>query len=237
MGGAQFPVTAATTNSLFQDADPALYHAIRFFSAMITTHVGARVVAEAAAVGADVTAAVASRFAWDPAPLLTSVQAKLPMLAMHRKSSTILEVTLAHKRRVTTCDVTYVLPPLKGAEMQRLVPALQMVGVILRDRCERGSDPTYTPPVVGGTAGQNVWALCGIDRVEFVAESFGAYADVDRDLYFPSWTGNLRLTERTMNVSSDFLALTSIEDAIDLDPPTGATISDFVAVTSDTTEE
>ncbi len=226
LGGIQFPVAPAITNGLFKDADPALYYAADFFAAMIRTHIGARLVAEAAAVGYPVTDAVMQVFPWDPAPFLHALMAKLPLLAIHRKSAKYTEHTVGRRRRSASVDVIYVLPPLKGSEMQRLAPVLQAVGAILNNRLELGMDPTYTPP--GGAPGGKVWKAAGIDRILFESDSIGAYADAEKDLYLPCWTGNLLVHETSAGVAADFLKLSAIGVQIDLASPSAPTVEAFV---------
>ena len=85
-GGTAYPLTASTANSLLRDADPSLYYALDYFAAMITQHVGARLIAESAGFSSPITAAVVQVAPMDPAPYLLQQQFKFPLLSVSRSA-------------------------------------------------------------------------------------------------------------------------------------------------------
>src|SRR4051812_49159533 len=90
-GNVEYPLdlSATTTYSLLRDADPCVYYALEFFASVITTHLGARLLEEATAVGMTrITAAVAETIPLDPDPYLAEGHYRFPLLAVYRKQRT-----------------------------------------------------------------------------------------------------------------------------------------------------
>lgn len=186
-GGATFPLTSSTARSLLRDADPAIYYALEFYASVISSHIGARLLTEAAAVGAtQIMSAVAETLPIDPEQFLTEDHFRFPLLTLNRKSTTYRYV---NRRRAALHKVefAYVLPPLRAAEAERLIPILHAVGLLIDQKSTQGKDPGYTPTAPTGTAGEFVWSgtrAC-VKRVEVKDSSIGAFA-ASSDLFFPA---------------------------------------------------
>lgn len=195
-GAVDFPLTAATTNSLLRDADPAVYYALEFFARVITVHLGDRLVAEATAAGAtNITSAVAETLPIDPEQFLTEEHLRFPLLTLHRESTSYKSIS---KRRQAKhrLRLAYVLPPLRAAEAERILPILHAVGILIDQKCTQGLDPSYTPSAPVGTAGEFVWSgdRAGVSKVEVKESSIGAF-QASSDLYFPAIVLTLEMSE------------------------------------------
>lgn len=217
-GGVTFPLTSSTTNSLLRDADPAVYYALEFFAQVITTHLGARVLAEATAAGAtDITAAVAESVPLDPAQFLTEEHFKFPLLALNRESTTFKYLT-KRRQAIHKLKLSYALPPLRPAQAERLLPLLHAVGLLIDRKATVGSDESYTPTVPTGTAGEFVWSgtRAAVAKVEVKDATVGAY-QISNDLFFPAIVMSLEMWELA-DADSDASAYPAYEGAdIDLD--------------------
>ena len=222
-GGLSFPLATPSANTLLQDADPAIYWALDYLSTMLATHIGARLVAEAAACGAsEITAAVRSTVPFDPARVLTSQQFKLPMLAVYRIRDRYQRITAAWSHEEATWGVTYVLPPLRDDQLERLWPIVHAAAIVLHNRTEQGHDPAYRSNAL-------VWSdLAHVERIGVTGGSFGGY-DVTDQLCMPAWTGEIVCREREMP-PTDLPPLDGVDGAIDLAQPPAATITDFVDI-------
>jgi hypothetical protein len=238
-GGVTFPLEASSLNSPLQDADPTIFHALSFFSAMIVTHVGPRLMAEVEAIGPRPTvdgkngipSPVAMAVSYDPAPWLTQNQFKFPLLAVHRKTGTYNDRTVVRRQNIVEAEVSYIFPPLTAAQAQRILPLRKAIGQLLAYKTDKGADPTYTPP--GATLGSSAWEAAGLTHISIEGEAFGGYA-AGEDLYFPAWTGRLQIAERTDILTSDYEDLVTASLDVDLAQPGTVTYEDLVQVISDT---
>jgi hypothetical protein len=232
-GGTEFPLVSATTNSLLQDADPFLYAALDYFAAMLQTHMGTRLVAQATACGAPITAAVASSIPFPPGPYMTGDQLKFPLLAAYRVDEEFQERTATWTMNKTNVEVCYILPPLDAAQAEAMWPSLNAAARIIDNRTEQGVDPAYTPPFTGATAGSRVWLYAGVERIMCKRGRFGSWEAAD-GLVFPSYVVNLEVWERTMTHSSAFDDLTALNLDEDLVTAGESNVADFVQVNVDT---
>lgn len=203
-GGVDFPLTSSTANSLLRDADPAVFYALEFFAQIITTHLGDRLLAEAAAAGAtDITVAVAESMPIDPQQFLTEEHFRFPLLALNRESTSYKYLT---KRRLAIhkLKLSYVLPPLKASQAERLLPILHAVGLLIDQKAAQGKDPAYTPSTPTGTAGEFVWSgtRAGIAKVDVKESTVGAY-QISNDLFFPAIVTSLEMWEIADSDSND----------------------------------
>jgi hypothetical protein len=203
-GGVNFPLTSSTANSLLRDADPAIYYALEFFSQVITTHLGDRLVAEATAVGAtQITSAVAETLPIDPEQFLTEQHLKFPLLTLHREGTT--HKTLNTRRMaIQRLKLAYVLPCLRAGEAERLLPILHAVHLLIDQKATQGLDPAYTPSAPTGTAGEFVWSStrAAVAKVEVKESTTGAF-QISSDLFFPAVVMTLEMWEQADNSSAD----------------------------------
>ena len=75
-----------------------------------------------------------------------------------------------------------------------------------------------------------VWKSAGLEQIDLVEGSYGAYQAIDSTLYFPSWTGKLVVKER-QKTETDFVRFAGQDVAIDLAFPKDASVLDIVDVT------
>lgn len=203
IGGVQYPISSATTSPLLKDADPALYYAIDFFGSMITTLVGARLVAECSmrASGLNITNAVAYVLSQEPSRHLQQEQVKFPLLAVYRKNGVVRQRTSTWAERRCEFEVAYVLPPLTAGQSEALLPILHTIGDIFVVAGDQGFYPGYAPP--GGNAGDVVWKVAGVEEVGFTKDSYGSYPGMG-DLQFPAYIATFYATERVSDPVSFF---------------------------------
>lgn len=222
-GGATYPLASATTNSLLQDADPALYYSIAYFQSVLSTYLNARIVAECAKSPAitQIASVVNSVVPYDPAAYLTERQTGFPMLAVYRTRDLKFEDrTIGYPHRVGEWMIQYVLPPLNAGQMERVGSILKAVGDVLHDRIETIFDPSFL-------AGAQVWKLAGIESIVLLSADFGRY-EAGGDLTFPCWKAKLEVKERISANASTLALFTGADVATDLTSPQLPTLLDLV---------
>lgn len=199
MGAAALPLAGASTGLLVRVADPALFHLVDFLAWGIERHVGARLIAEATSAGVTgISAAVRHKTYRDPAPLLTSEQAPLPILAGYRKTADMGDHTVTRGREMTKVEVMYVLPALTAGQSERLSPVLVAVSRVVFNFSRWLQHASYTP--TGGTAGQNIRTLSGINFCAVRSVRFGDVASFAKGLFMPAVACTLDLSEvETLN--------------------------------------
>ena len=179
------PLAADTGKSFLADADPAVYHLLEYYEAMITQHMGDRIEEAFSETSLAGMSPVMGTCPYSPDYFMTQTQFKFPLLCVYRVRETLEEErTVSFSvMNVATFHVDYILPPLTAADMERLNPILASVVRILHNRSEQGFDPEYTPP--GGNEGDSVLAAGGIERLMWVNAAYGGW---DRGEELP-WQG------------------------------------------------
>lgn len=188
-GGANFPLTTSTANSLLQDADPSLYYVLDYFASVINTHLSERLLVEtqrAPAIPA-ITAAVAAVVPYDPTPYLQEQNFRFPLLAIHRVKEKNIWKAVGIMDDESEWAVDYILPPLTGGQMERVSPILRSVGRVLVNRIENKMDPSYRD-------GADVWALANLEEIWLEEASYGGFV-AGSNLMFPAFRGKLRVKE------------------------------------------
>lgn len=228
MGAATLPLDATATGTLVRTADPALYHLAAFLKWGLERHVGARLAAEATSAGASGITAAVTHVTWrDPAPLLTSEQVPLPLLALYRKNAEIAEHTKVRARELTKLELLYVLPPFDAGRLERLSPILLAAARVVLNFSRELIHAAYTPP--GGTLGQDVRAVSGINYAAVTGYRFGDVAGFARGLYMPAVMVSLDMSEvETVNETAvDALAGTDNYESV-YDATLDTTLSNVV---------
>lgn len=231
-GGAQFPLVSSTSAALLFDADPAVYYLLDYLTTVLNTHLGARFAAELGRapamalpqVNGQAAGVVAMAMPYDPTPYLTQEQIGFPLLAVYRKSEKYARKRYSWMSREAEIGVTYVLPPLTGAQAERLRPLLGAVGQVIDNRIENMFDPSYQ-------GGLTVWATANIEEISLASAQYGDFAG--SNLSFPAWNATIRLVERTMPLDSQFGTLAGLDTAIDLMSPVDAPLLDAADVKTD----
>lgn len=206
-GGVTFPLSGSTSRSLLQVADPILFAALDFMSAMITAYVGGRLLAEAADAdcGANITKSVATALPYEPGPYLRQAQVKFPALFIYRRRATNDYRTTVHSHESSTIDCAYVLPSLSPAQAEHILPIRHAVKLLIADRLEHGWDSSYTPPFAGAVAGQPLWPLAGVEKITVNECTYGGFDGVG-DLYLPAVIATITAQERHGKPSSVVLS-------------------------------
>ena len=230
-GGVQFPLTSSTANPLLKDADPAVWYALDFYKSVLATHIGPRLLAEAAKCSAPITAAVAATTWIDPGASPIDPTFRFPLLSVFRQASEFGYRTTIWTHTTSTWGVTYLLPPLATAgQAMPLVPIFKSVEDVILDRTEKGMDPAYA-------SGVSAWASAGIEQARFVKGSYGMFVVPDGRQFFLGWHGTLEVIEREMPATGAFGAFGAVDLHEDLvDPATQTTIADVVQDKSDVAE-
>lgn len=227
-GGAAYPLSATSTNSLLQDADPAVFFALDYFRTVIPLYLGARVLAELNAsvpIGA-FTSVLAQWVPYDPAPYLQEQQLQFPLLAVYRVQEQDEDRTANWPHRMCRWAAQYILPPLTSGQMQRVAPILKAVGDVLQNRIENMFDPGYN-------SGASPWKSAGLESIKLVEGSYGRFSD-GGNMTFPTWKGTLLVKERVMpSPPSAFQPFAGIDTSEDLASPVNPTIQDVVDVKVD----
>lgn len=209
------PLSALTDHSLLEDADPAIFAALDFYRAILTTHLSERFSAEMNrdSVGrADLDGyVVRTVLPYDPIVFLPQAQFTFPLLAVYRVSERYTQRTSVWYQIESKWGVDYVMPPLDSGQFEQVAPTLQAVARILVDRTARGYDPSYN-------ASQLVWADCGVAEINVTSADYTFLHARDKSradiaLPFPTLHLELDVIEREA-ATGEFETLDSIGGAI-----------------------
>lgn len=201
IGGVTFPLATSTGNSALKDADPALYYTIDYFASVLQTYLGARLVAEASALGLStgpnaITQAVGYSLPYDPVTVLQEQQiSHWPLLAVFREKSKFKWKSMAYQSTQGTWKVLYVLPPLSGGQREKLGPILSAVPKILMDRIENMFDPGYQ-------SGLEIWKAAGLEEITLTDDAMGSFEIPQSSIVFPAWSATLYVAERSGKLPS-----------------------------------
>ena len=198
VGAIYQPLDTKSPNTLLQDADPVLFFALSFWSFVINTYPGPRLLQALRdnnvlnQQGQQIDSAVAQAFPYMPQPTWLENQLKLPLLAAWRTRTVSELKTAGWEHDGGHLDVIYVLPPMTAAQTENVLPILNTVEKALRWKTTYGFDPGYAPP--GGTQGQQPWGI-NFAHVEYIGfgdpytnrGQIGEYGGLEGsgNLYFP----------------------------------------------------
>lgn len=207
-GGVAFPLTSSTANELLQDADPAVYHALRLVAASLRIHIAARLAAEAEAVGLVIADAVAQTLHVEPSPFLLIPQFKFPILAIYRQNEAESDATLTYARDTSEWEFAYVLPSLQPRQVERLQPILRAASRVIAHAVSQGYEP-------GFNNGEKVWQTAGIESARMVRASYGGFEPIqETPHYFRAVVGTLEVREREMPYGAQFQAFTGADATV-----------------------
>ena len=231
-GGAVYPLTSATTNSLLQDADPSLFYVLDYYSYCLTNYFGARLLAEAAKVPviAPIAAAVQYILPLDPVTFLQESQVQFPLLAIYRVKETYKWKSIGWNEDVSQWKVSYVLPPITAGQRERIQPILRAAAKVLQNRTENMFDPGYTPP--GFALGSSPWAAANLEEINLISGEYEFWSNTG-NLSFPTWTGTLEVKERDLENATQFAnSFGGLDAEIDLAAsPNQPVVTDLADVT------
>ena len=220
-GQVSFPLPSSTANSLLQDADPAIYWTLQYFQSVITSYTETRLLAQCALSPAiAIPKAVMYAVPYDPAPYLTELQAKFPLLAVYRVSDKFEDKTIAWIHRMSTWRVQYILPPLNAGQMERVgAPHLAAVGMVLHNRIEEIQDANFQSDTL-------VWQNAGIESIWLGQGTFGRY-EGGQGLTFPSWSCTIDVKERLSYQAGQLQSFGGVDVTVDQASPAGPPVTAF----------
>lgn len=240
VGGTTFPLATSTGNTLFQDADPALFYIRSYFGAMLINYIGPRLLAQFSAYNVQlptnpataITSAVMQEYAWEPSPYLAQNQFLFPLLAIWRTavtSSVMLTASYEHDKVIFGCS--YTLPPLNAGQAENVLPILGAAYKTLRHCVTAGWDPSYTPPGGSGvTPGPWSAAFANLEEIGITSAKLGELPG-EGNLHFPSLLIEGYFFERE-NQPSDAVTgrskFTGGDIAVNLQAPDGTSIPNFL---------
>lgn len=189
-GGVEYPLTSTVTNPLLQDADPAVFWMREFFAAIIQTHIGDRLTAQATEAGAAIPDAVAHRSNVDPGPFLTQDPRKrYPLLALYRKTSTYEERTVVWDEEIGVWELAYVMPPLTWDQAEKILPIFGSVAKVIHRGVRQRSDASFLD---GANVSSSTYA--SISKIRLTASKYGRFQDAS-GLMLHAWIGTLEVRE------------------------------------------
>jgi hypothetical protein len=219
------PLTAATTNALLDDADPAIAVTLAYYAACLQTHLGARWDAEVVKAGLPALAGAMTTLAipYDPIPFLTSAALVPPFLALYTVSETPVELTRHHYRLAAEWKLLLVLPTLTPAQYLQLSPFLRAAAKVLLDRTEQGYEPTYQ-------SGARFAIAAGLEQIRIDRTSYGNIQGATTNLFFPTLGMDITACERRMTTPG-LQSLTGLDGTTTVVDANGADVVAPFAVT------
>jgi hypothetical protein len=226
-GQVEYPLKAATTNSLLLDADPALYWALELLSSAIETYAGPRLLAQAAREGINFPSAVEKTIHFEPTPYLLSDQFVFPLLCIYRMEETWNEHTISHNKDSSVWDWAYVLPPLTPRQIEQLHPILRTVAVVVATFAMQSFDPEYN-------ADSTLRDLAGIQKMSAGPVRYGDFEAIDENKrWWRAVSGRLLVWERGDIALSNLDPFEGADTAIDLTEPSGTKVVAFSEISTD----
>jgi hypothetical protein len=219
VGNVVQPISTTSTNPLLQDADPALYYALDFWTFVIVNYPGPRLVQALTNAGVfyanqAIAAAVAQSYPWAPLPEQLENQFRFPLLCAYRKKGQTNWRSVGYETDSWSIELQYILPPMNAAQTEQVIPIFNAIAQALRRKSTDGWDPAYTPP--GGVLGDQVWSApyanveeAGFGTDRYPQKNQSDFAEIvwlqsgeAGDIYFPTLTMQGYFRERDMYKTS-----------------------------------
>lgn len=208
-GGVQFPLTRSTTKALLEDADPAIFHALDFFAAMLRIYIGPRLMTQARLEGLKLDDAVVKTLFVEPSPFLLAHQFKFPLLSLHRRTEENAGASASYDRDVSEWEFAYVLPSLTPRQTEVLHPILRAAARVITQAARVGRDPAYKD-------GASVWELAGIERARVIRSSYGAFEAIDENpTAFRAVVGKIQVVEVGKDVADTYETFDGVTLTVD----------------------
>jgi hypothetical protein len=224
LGGVEYPLTDETENSLLEDADPALYHAIRFFTNVLNTYVKPRLLAQAALDGLHFPSAVEKTLHFEPTPFLLSDQLVFPLFCLYRSEEVWSGQNAAFDHCDSVWEWAYVLPPMTPRQVEQIHPILRTVSAVIANFAMESYDP-------GFENGTPLRDLGGIQKMTAGPARWGSFERVSElDRWWRALTGRILVSEKLDIVPGEFLPFDGVNNDIDLAAKGEASVEAFVEV-------
>ncbi len=187
------PLTANTTNSLTQDADPAIYYTLDYFKTMLQTYLAARFDSQMTAAGLTqhVGKAFTTALPYDPLPFLQSSGVQPPFLALFPEVDKPQELTRSWYEVEEQWQMLWVLPPMDSAQFAQLYSILRAAGKTIQDRLENTRDPAWQN-------GTPFAELAGLQEIRLNEVRYGSIERLETNLFFPALSASFTAKERRM---------------------------------------
>jgi hypothetical protein len=214
-----------------RESDIALFYALDFFTFVITTYPGPRLMSVVQAIGpATITQPVMQRYPILPQPDFQTNQVKFPLLAIGRTTYKHEWKRIGWESDRGQFKLLYVLPPLNAGQAEKIVPLLHATMQAIRKKTTQSFDPQYTPP--GGVAGQSPWtlALSGIEEIGFTNSEHGFMEGAGNN-FFPCITMTGFVIERDMYLPAQN-KFAGGDVTATLEAPDGTIVSPFMGVST-----
>lgn len=157
-GSTVFPLEVNAT-PIDQIGDPAIYTVLEYLKAMIIKNLGDRWDAEFAG-SADLVGNIISEDAnYDPTPYFRQGQYTLPLLALYRTNTEVIEKTVAYYAHRSTWQLLYIFEPVDVSQVRRVQSFLHLIATVIVDRIEQGYDPSYQN-------GELIFSTAGISKIK-----------------------------------------------------------------------
>jgi IPT/TIG domain-containing protein len=232
VAAAQEPLSTASSNTLLQDSDPALFHALAYWTFILNTYAGPRLVQACAGANlttqnGPITQAVAQAYPYEPQQEYLETQLQFPLLAVYRTATEYNKYTIGWYDDKCAFDLLYVLPPMLAGQTEQIRPILRAAEREIRYKTIQTFDPGYTPP--GGTLGQSPWGLAfaGIEEIGWERGNHG-FLESTGNLLFPCLRMQGWFKERDMYVRTGAGTLAGVDVTGDLMGADGTRIDPFV---------
>ena len=221
-GGVGYPLPAALTNPLLQDADPVLAAALDFFSSQLDKFLGARLKAQAAPYGIIINKAVGKALALEPTPDILAENFVFPLMCLWRVTEAESELTTGWDSDAGVWTFAYVLPLMPPAAKIVLSPILRSVGRVVAHATKQGFDPDYQ-------SGKLVWNDAGVQQINLKELRYGNVEAIAQEAAaYKAIMGTFEVRERDMYAMGDLEPFTGADAGIDLQAVDGTTLPDAV---------
>jgi hypothetical protein len=221
-GSVGYPLPAALTNPLVQDADPPLAAALDFFSSQLDKFIGARLKAQAAPYGIVINHAVGKTLALEPTRDILAENFVFPLLCLWRVSEVDTEITFGWDSDAGVWTFAYVLPLMPAAAKVAVTPILRSVGRVIAHATRQGFDPDYQ-------SGKLVWNVAGVQQIVLKELRYGNVDAIDQEApAYKAIMGTFEVRERDMYATGDLEPFTGADVSVDVRANDGTTAADVV---------
>ncbi len=169
-GGVVYPLTTSLAKDLLEEADPALYHAMRGFVQVLKTYVEPALLVRARAIeGLRLQKIDGATIDHEPTPFVLTDDLDFPLFALYRvEDEPARNVSASHVKSVSTWEWAFVLPPLTPRGIKLLHPILRSVAVVVERFALATCDASFEN-------GRTLRDLSGISKMSPGSTTWGGF--------------------------------------------------------------
>lgn len=221
-GGVAFPLATSTANSLLRDADPPIFYALEYLSAVLERYIAPRLLAQAATQRLNLPRAVVQTISVKPTPNLFADQFRFPALAIYRTDETFADKTVGLGGLQSEWEWAYILPPLQPGPLKEIHPILRAVAAVMYHAVDQGHDPAYDDDV-------NVWSRAGVAGIRVMDAKYGGYQPIDdQPEFYRAVVGTIRAFELGVPGGDSLEPFEGVRVHVDVASKTEPTLQDVV---------